>query len=102
MAAQASAGNAAASQGAALAWGRDIRRHVSSRWIEPADTFGMQASVSLSIRPPGYIREMRVTQCNGSKQFCDSLIAALHKSEPFPRPSDPVLYDQQLKLIFEP
>ena len=85
-----------------MAWGIEIKRRVSSRWIQPADTFGMRATVSLSIRPPGQIRELRVTACDGSPQFCDSLIAALHKSEPYPEPDIPELYNQNLKLIFEP
>jgi colicin import membrane protein len=62
----------------------------------------MRATVSLSVKPPGNIRELRVTDCNGSPQFCESLTAALYKSEPFPEPDLPELYNQNLRLIFEP
>ncbi|MCB1638375.1 MAG: cell envelope integrity protein TolA, partial [Thiothrix sp.] len=99
---QSSAADSRALERAALAWGENIKARVSANWIEPADTFGMRAIVTLKVRPPGMIERLRVSDCNGTPQFCDSLIAALRKSEPYPRPDTAELYNQTLRLIFEP
>jgi outer membrane biosynthesis protein TonB len=62
----------------------------------------MRATIALTVRPPGYVKSLQVANCNGGRAFCDSLVAAIKKSEPFPRPRYEELYNEDLRIIFEP
>ena len=81
-------------------WKTRIQRRVNKQWRTPRDTRGMRAIVTLSLETNNKIRHLRINQCLGSPLFCDSLIAALHQSVPYPRPRYKELYRRNLRFIF--
>ena len=61
----------------------------------------MSAAARISVRAPGTIERFTLLSCSGSAPFCESLKAAVHRSDPFPRPEFEELYGDTLVITFE-
>jgi colicin import membrane protein len=84
-------------------WIETIAAHVGSRWIRPPGTTSAnEAEVFITQAPGGYILNVRVGRCSGSTAFCQSVEAAVRKSEPLPQPEDKALFEREIKFTFRP
>ena len=80
-----------------------ITAHVQSRWIRPPSAKpGDIARVYINQAPGGYIINVRLVSCNGSAAFCQSVEAAVRKSDPLPQPQNPDLFEREIEFIFKP
>ena len=69
---------------------------------KPTERFGMAGTARLTLQAPGTIRRFTLSCNNASTPaFCDSLKAAIHGSDPFPKPEFDELYDDTLVITFE-
>ena len=82
-------------------WGRKIVRHVRPRWQTPPGSGGMTARVKVKVSRSGYIRQLTILNCKGTRSFCDSIRAAFKRAEPLPGPSRHDLFDENLNLTFK-
>jgi colicin import membrane protein len=84
-------------------WIETIAAHVGSRWIRPPGTTSAnEAEVFITQAPGGFILDVRVGRCSGSTAFCQSVEAAVRKSEPLPQPEDKALFERDIKFTFRP
>ncbi|MDX1335048.1 MAG: cell envelope integrity protein TolA [Gammaproteobacteria bacterium] len=80
-----------------------ITAHVQSRWIRPPSAQpGDIARVYINQAPGGFIINVRLVSCNGSAAFCQSVEAAVRKSDPLPQPENPDLFEREIEFIFKP
>lgn len=80
-----------------------IRNRVERNWVRPGSAIpGIECVVHVSQIPGGDVVNVRVGQCNGDASVVRSIIAAVNKSAPLPRPSDPTLFDKNLRFTFKP
>ncbi|QLQ34341.1 MAG: cell envelope integrity protein TolA [Candidatus Thiothrix singaporensis] len=77
-----------------------IRRKVKGNWNQPSEHFGMSGTARISVRSPGTINRFSLS-CKGSPAFCESLKAAVHSSDPLPKPEYSELYGDTLVITFE-
>ena len=82
------------------AWASAIKRKVKGNWRQPSERFGMSGTARLKVNAPGTIGRFSLN-CNGSPAFCESLKAAIHGSDPFPKPQYDELYSDTLVITFE-
>ncbi|MBK1691348.1 cell envelope integrity protein TolA [Ectothiorhodospira mobilis] len=80
-----------------------IQYAVERNWRLPSgEQAGQSAVVFVRQTPGGYIREVRVEQCNGTPLFCDSVERAVRLAEPLPEPPDPDLFQREIRFTFAP
>lgn len=80
-----------------------IRNRVERNWVRPASAIpGIECVVHVNQIPGGDVVNVRVGQCNGDASVVRSIIAAVEKSSPLPPPSDPTLFDRNLRFTFKP
>ncbi|NND36324.1 MAG: cell envelope integrity protein TolA [Gammaproteobacteria bacterium] len=80
-----------------------IRNTVERNWVRPLSAKpGIECVVHVSQIPGGTVVDVRVGQCNGDASVVRSIIAAVEKSSPLPRPADPRLFDRNLRFTFKP
>ncbi|MGB5597215.1 MAG: TonB C-terminal domain-containing protein, partial [Thiothrix litoralis] len=84
---------------ARAAWTSAIKRKVKGNWNKPSQSFGMSATARVSVRNGGSIGRFSLN-CDGSPAYCDSLKAAIHGSDPFPKPEYSELYGDTLVITF--
>jgi len=48
------------------------------------------------------VSEVTVTKSSGNVAFDNSVIAAVRKSSPLPRPKDPSLFEREINFEFDP
>ncbi len=72
------------------------------RWIDPQAK--IKASVVFDIGPDGNVSSVRIDQSSGNREFDESVLRAVYKANPVPKPP-PSVYEQYFKtvrMIFEP
>ncbi|MFW2404448.1 MAG: cell envelope integrity protein TolA [Gammaproteobacteria bacterium] len=80
-----------------------IRDRVERNWVRPASAIpGIECVVHVNQIPGGDVVNVRVGLCNGDASVVRSIIAAVEKSSPLPGPSDPTLFDRNLRFTFKP
>ncbi len=80
-----------------------IRDRVERNWARPASaTPGIECVVHVTQIPGGQVVNVRIGRCNGDAGVVRSIIAAVEKSSPLPPPSDPTLFDRNLRFTFKP
>ena len=67
--------------------------------VAAADTFQCQARIVQG--ETGSIKEIELTQCNGSSEWQLSLVRAIQQASPLPAPPDPSVFTSELMLGFE-
>jgi len=76
---------------------------VKRNWRRP-EKVGNEVSCQVYVNqiPGGEIISYRVTRCTGSKAFRHSVVTALGKTSHLPPPSDPRVFDRDIRFTFKP
>ena len=84
-------------------WQFAIQQKVMRSWTRPASaTPGIECVVDVRIARGGEVLSARVGRCNGDDAVRRSIEAAVFKAVPLPSPSDPNIFDPNLRFIFKP
>jgi colicin import membrane protein len=76
-----------------------ISQRISRSWAAPASAGPeTRCTVSVTQLPSGDIVGVNIRSCNGDEAVKRSVEAAIYRSSPLPRPSDPDLFDRNLTL----
>ena len=95
--------NAARGSAAAAEWLSLIRDRVTRRWIRPASASrGLNCEVNVTQVPGGEVTHVEIGSCNGDAAVRESIEAAVMRASPLPSPSNPDLFDRNLKFNFRP
>jgi len=95
--------NAARGSAAEAAWLALIRDHVTRAWIRPPSArAGVNCEVHVTQVPGGVVTGVQIGSCNGDAAVRESIEAAVYRASPLPTPSDPDLFDRNLKFSFHP
>lgn len=72
------------------------------RWIDPQSR--LSAAVVFSIAPDGAVSDVRIERSSGNREFDESVLRAVYKANPVPRPPPSVYeeYFRSVRMIFEP
>ncbi len=95
--------NAARGSAAATAWLSLIRDRVTRAWIRPPSArAGVNCEVRVTQVPGGVVTGVEIGNCNGDAAVRESIEAAVYRASPLPSPSNPDLFDRNLKFNFHP
>ena len=77
-----------------------IRLHVKGYWrVPPTAQNGMKCVVDVIQAPTGAVISAAASSCSqGDPEFQRSVEAAVYRASPLPKPSDPALYDRELRF----
>lgn len=80
-----------------------IQQSISRRWARPPTaTAGLECVVNIQQVPGGEVVNVSIGSCNGDAAVRQSIEAAVHRASPLPTPSDPSVFDRNIRLIFRP
>ncbi|MAF84306.1 MAG: hypothetical protein CL797_09410 [Chromatiales bacterium] len=80
-----------------------ISSRVTRNWVRPASAkAGIECEVHVTQIPGGEIINVRVGSCNGDAAVVRSIEAAFYRASPLPPPSDPSLFERNLRFRFRP
>ncbi len=80
-----------------------IQGRIQRAWIRPPSArAGLNCVVYVTQDPSGEVVSVRVGECNGDDIVRQSIEAAVHRASPLPLPSDPSLFERNLRLNFKP
>jgi colicin import membrane protein len=80
-----------------------IAERVERNWVQPASAkSGVECVVHVTQIPGGEVINVRVGRCNGDAAVVRSIEAAVFNASPLPPPSDPSLFDRDLRFTFKP
>jgi colicin import membrane protein len=95
--------NAARSSSEEVAWLALIRDRVTRAWIRPPSArAGVNCEVHVTQVPGGVVTGVQIGSCNGDPAVRESIEAAVYRASPLPTPSNPDLFDRNLKFNFHP
>lgn len=90
---------AAVDSGALAVYMTLIRQKIERNWNAPASANAeLKCSVRVRQVPGGDITGVRILSCNGDDAVQRSVEAAIYRSSPLPKPSDPSLFDRNILL----
>jgi colicin import membrane protein len=93
----------AADSGALAEYVDLIRQKVERNWIPPASARpGLECEVLVNQLPGGTVGDVRVGRCNGDDAVRRSIETAVRRADPLPLPSDPALFERNLRFTFKP
>jgi colicin import membrane protein len=85
------------------AWLALIRERVTRNWIRPPSArAGVNCEVHVTQVPGGVVTGVQIGSCNGDAAVRESIEAAVYRASPLPVPSNPDLFDRNLKFSFHP
>jgi len=80
-----------------------IQQKVVRNWAKPVTAKpGLKCEVFVSQIPGGDVTGVRIGSCNGDEAVKRSVEAAVYKSSPLPVPSNPALFERNLRFNFQP
>jgi colicin import membrane protein len=80
-----------------------IQQRIVSRWVKPPTaTAGIECIVNIRQLPGGEVLSVNIGRCNGDSVVRRSIEAAVRKASPLPTPTDPSVFDRNLRLEFRP
>ncbi len=95
--------NTARGSVAATEWLSLIRDRVTQRWIRPASArAGLNCEVRVTQVPGGEVTHVEIGSCNGDAAVRESIEAAVMRASPLPSPSNPDVFDRNLRFNFVP
>jgi colicin import membrane protein len=95
--------NAARASNEEVAWLALIRDRVTRAWIRPPSArAGVNCEVHVTQVPGGVVTGVQIGSCNGDAAVRESIEAAVYRASPLPTPSNPDLFDRNLKFNFHP
>ena len=81
----------------------EIQARIERAWNRPPTARpGLSCTVFVSQVPGGTVTNVRLGDCNGDAAVQQSITLAVYRASPLPMPSDPSLFERNLRLIFEP
>lgn len=85
------------------AWLGAIQGQVTRNWNRPPSARpGLECEVRVSLIPGMQVVNTEILRCNGDDAVQRSIIAAVERASPLPRPSDPALFERTIVFIFKP
>lgn len=95
--------NAARGSTEEAAWLALIRDRVTRAWIRPPSArAGVNCEVLVTQVPGGVVTGVQIGSCNGDAAVRESIQAAVYRASPLPTPTNPDLFDRNLKFNFHP
>jgi colicin import membrane protein len=95
--------NAARGSAEEAAWLALVRDRVTRAWIRPPSArAGVNCEVYVTQVPGGVVTGVKIGSCNGDAAVRESIEAAVYRASPLPTPSNPDLFDRNLKFNFHP
>ena len=95
--------NAARGSAEEAAWLALIRDRVNGAWFRPPSARpGVNCEVHVTQIPGGVVTGVQIGSCNGDEAVRESIEAAVYRASPLPAPSNPDLFDRNLKFSFHP
>jgi len=95
--------NAARGSRAEAEWLALIRDKVTRAWIRPPSArAGVNCEVHVTQVPGGVVTGVQIGSCNGDDAVRASIEAAVYRASPLPMPSNPDLFDRNLRFDFHP
>jgi colicin import membrane protein len=95
--------NAARGSTEEVAWLALIRDRVTRAWIRPPSArAGVNCEVLVTQVPGGVVTGVQIGRCNGDAAVRESIEAAVYRASPLPTPTNPDLFDRNLKFNFHP
>jgi colicin import membrane protein len=80
-----------------------IQQKIARNWVKPPTaSAGIECIVNVQQLPGGEVVSVTIGQCNGDSAVRRSIEAAVYKASPLPAPSDPSVFDRNLRLEFRP
>jgi colicin import membrane protein len=80
-----------------------IQARIQRAWIRPPSAReGLRCIVNVTQVPGGEVVGVKIGECNGDEAVRQSIEAAVYRASPLPEPSDPALFERNLKLEFKP
>jgi colicin import membrane protein len=94
---------AAISSGELANYIAQIQARIQRAWNRPPSaTAGIDCTVYITQVPGGTVASARLGDCNGDDAVRESILAAVYRASPLPAPSNPDLFDRNLKVPFRP
>ena len=80
-----------------------IQQKIVRNWVRPPTAMaGLECIVNVRQLPGGEVVSVNIGECNGDSTVRRSIEAAVRKASPLPAPSDPSVFDRNLRLEFRP
>lgn len=80
-----------------------IQNRIERNWVRPASAkAGVECIVHVTQIPGGEIVNVRIGRCNADSVVIRSIEAAVFRASPLPPPTDPSLFDRNLRFTFKP
>ncbi len=80
-----------------------LKSHVHRGWRWNDHASGYRARVYFRIEPDGAIKDVRMVDGSGSREFDDSVLRALAKADPVPPPPEKVYSAfKEVRMVFDP
>jgi len=80
-----------------------LHQKIMSNWSQPASAKpGIECVINVRQSPGGNVVSATVGSCNGDEAVKRSIQAAVLKASPLPTPSDPNLFQRDLRITFKP
>ena len=78
---------------------RDLR----AAWNRPPSARpGLECEVRVGLIPGMEVVSAEIVSCNGDDAVRRSILLAVERASPLPRPSDPALFERSIVFIFKP
>ena len=85
------------------AWLGAIQDQVARNWNRPPSARpGLECEVRVGLIPGMQVVNAEILRCNGDEAVRRSIIAAVERASPLPRPSDPALFERTIVFVFKP
>lgn len=80
-----------------------IQRKIEQNWVRPASAMpGLECVINVRQVPGGEVISASIERCNGDAAVQRSIEAAVFKASPLPEPSNPALFERNLRITFKP
>ena len=80
-----------------------ITQRIEQNWIRPASAQpGLECVINVRQVPGGEVISATIERCNGDAAVQRSIEAAVFKASPLPEPSNPALFERNLRITFKP
>ena len=88
----------------AARWRASIVARIQRAWIKPPSAqAGIECIVRVTQVPSGEVTAVRVESCTGGDAALrESVETAVYRASPLPQPSNPALFDRNLRFTFKP
>jgi len=80
-----------------------IEARIQRAWIKPPSARpGVDCFIDITQVPGGEVTNVKVGACNGDEAVRQSIQDAAYRASPLPQPSDPTLFEREIRVEFKP